>query len=667
MKRITLLLIFITGFSLAGFSQLVEGYQYREGLHKSRKQSFKAPIIRIGALSDTSLFTPVTIDPVIADTQAIFVVTIQVDSAFVVTELDTLTEPANVDTIQKIGDNIYNTGKDDNNVDYTDDNWEAIQAYLEASVSPVDSIDEEITAVPDTQVFYVLTKKVDSVLVVDEPTKLAQTGVIDSMAIDTFYQIGSVILQDDLESSIEEADWEIIKTELLRDSVDNNFDDLSYEEYLDVKLNNKQDTMADEPVNLFQPITVDQKLVETKVDTTLQTEVAPVTVNPGMSQQTDTVKTTKRVSDNKELDMINSRFSEMEKKLDAILSNQPRQTEEKQAVSAPEQTPPAPSKEIVELQKKIAQLEAQSQQKNDPELEKMKQQLLQYQLQSKAEQERNNEYVKMQAELESLRRSVEAAKVTTSTPREVTVQAEDTKEIKQLRNEVACMNQNMELMKQLLLQQQVIAALKSEPKQVVVAPKDTTSNSELIALKKEIAELKASMARPDTTAKQVVTPPVDKNKGEMDTLRQQIIALQLALKANREVKPPAPDTTKVIIEAPVVKSVNVRDMIKGREKQIVFFKIGSSKLPVESYAQINSIVQLILQYDQLYVVLEAYTDPSGDAARNLLLSKKRAESVKQALLQYGVPLNRIYLDYRGEDALSDPAFGRRVEMILKMD
>ena len=72
----------------------------------------------------------------------------------------------------------------------------------------------------------------------------------------------------------------------------------------------------------------------------------------------------------------------------------------------------------------------------------------------------------------------------------------------------------------------------------------------------------------------------------------------------------------------------------------------------------------MLQYESLQLRLDAFTDASGDAAKNLLLSKKRAEAVKSAIVQYGISENRILLNFHGEDANSDSTYGRRVEMVL---
>jgi len=652
MKKVTFLFLFIIGFSLTAFTQ-VSNYEYRESAIDRKKRTFKAPVIRIGVLSDSSFVSPVITKPMPLDTQAIYVVTVELDSAYVVTELDSIKLRTQVDTIQKVGGTLYNVGINEN-IEEEDDNWEMIQNYLAISETPLDTVNENMTALPDTQVFYVLTEKVDSILVVNNPTSLEQMATIDSMNIDTFYQVGPAIYQNDLESSIEEEDWKVIKEELLRDSLINiNFEDLTYEEYLDTELSQIQDTAAGETFLVFQPIVLDKESKPSEVDTTMKRDKALL------------VPDLKKEENNESLERVNLRLLAMERKLDSIQNNQYQQANEKQLILPPAQTAVTPSKEVIELRKKIEQLEAQTQQKSDPELEKMKQQLSLYESQNKEAQSRNKENEKLKAEIELLRKDINASQGRSNTPPVQVLSTQNPEEINQLKTEVASINQNIEIMKQLLLQQQIIESLKKQP-QTVVESKDT-SNNELLTLRKEIAELKTKVSLTEKPQTTIIASPVDNNKGEIDTLKQQIVSLQKELKTIREQKPVEPKVEKVIVEVPVEKPKGVMELIQGREKQIVFFNIGSSKLSSGGLGQAASIAQLMLQYNQLKVTLEAHTDSSGDATKNLMLSKKRAESVRAALLEYGIAANRISMDYRGEDAQSAPTFGRRVEMILKTE
>ena len=473
----------------------------------------------------------------------------------------------------------------------------------------------------------------------------------DSMRIDTFYQIGAAIYQNDLKSSVEEKDWEIIKEELLRDSAINiNAEDLTYEEYLEAESNQLQDTTLNTPLLVIQPIVLNKELEPSKADTIFQQERHTITVPENAIETTS-------------LEKINSRLLEMEEKLDAIRTSQGQPVKEENLTQAPTQTATTPSADIIELRKKIEQIEAQRPEQKDAELVKMKQQL--FELQNKEEQKRNNENKELRAEIESLRKEINTSQEKVNSIPPQNSSGQNPEEIRQLKTEVAPVNQNIELMKQLLLQQQMIETLKNRPEPS--AESKDTSNSEIQALRQEIAELRKSMTPTDKAATTVIAAPLDGNKEKIDTLRQQIVTLQKELQMLKDLKSSEPKVEKVVVEVPVAKSTDVMELIKGREKQIVFFNIGSSKLSSGGFEQTASVAQLLLQYDQLRVTLEAYTDSSGDATKNLMLSKKRAESVRAAILQYGIAVNRIDMDYRGEDAQSTPAFGRRVEMILSVN
>lgn len=670
MKKIILFLLFIYGLSLPAFSQS-GNYDYRIGTPTHKKRTFKAPVIRIGTLTDSSFKTPVIVQPTILDTQAIYLVTLEIDSAYVLTDFDSLETETSVDTIQKIGHEIYSLGLE-KTINDSDDNWEVIQEYLENSEPGIDSMNEETMAVADTQVFYVLTEKVDSMVVLNEAS-LDQSILADSMNVDTFYQVGVELFQDDLASSIEEEDWELIKEELLRDSVINiRTDDLTYEEYLDAELSKVP--------------ALDERKIETEKE--LDDEELALKKNIGSlfgveeEIETDTFVKVDTPNFDPAFEQVNSRLSKMEEQLEAIRAGQTSVIRETEEETTSEEARVVPSSEIIELQKKIEALESktlqetETQVQNSPELDEMKAQLERYKKQEEGEKI-NAENVRLKAEIESLRSDLNKSKLRVETPVVQVAPNPNSDEINQLKKEVASVNKNMEMMQQLLLQQQIIEALKNEPKQAsVVEVRDTT---ELVALRKEIAELKASMSVAEKTPEVAVTVPVENNKGEVDTLRQQILNLQQELKSMKDVKPEPPLETVVIVEKPVEKivevpvekpvetPVDVMTLIKGKEKKIVFFSSGSSKLTSEASGNVGAIAQLLLQYEELEVVLEAYTDSSGDPAKNLLLSKRRAESVKASIMKYGVSGSRIVLDFRGEDAQSDsdPAFGRRVEMILR--
>jgi len=77
----------------------------------------------------------------------------------------------------------------------------------------------------------------------------------------------------------------------------------------------------------------------------------------------------------------------------------------------------------------------------------------------------------------------------------------------------------------------------------------------------------------------------------------------------------------------------------------VFFEFGSATLTPLSNAELRRVTELILEH-QRRVLLVGHTDHVGSEASNYELSVQRAESVRNALVELGVPLQ--WLDIRGD-------------------
>ncbi|MFZ8835562.1 MAG: OmpA family protein [Flavobacteriales bacterium] len=95
----------------------------------------------------------------------------------------------------------------------------------------------------------------------------------------------------------------------------------------------------------------------------------------------------------------------------------------------------------------------------------------------------------------------------------------------------------------------------------------------------------------------------------------------------------------------------------------VTFYSGSSKLGLSSQLQLNEIIALMVRYPQLRVVCTGHADSDGDRANNMTLSRRRAEAVREYLLQSGVLSQRVLLNYFGEEQSRQAgAADRRVEV-----
>lgn len=295
-----------------------------------------------------------------------------------------------------------------------------------------------------------------------------------------------------------------------------------------------------------------------------------------------------------------------------------------------------------------------TQQKNQDrsELEEYKRQLWLYEIQARNMKENTQEREKLESEIKGLKASIgqqqEAAiKVKPVTPAPVIIPVpanqQNQQEVNALKAEVTNLNNNMAEMRKLLEQQNT--------------QNNAGSTAELSAIKAEIAKISSSVNASSTASESAV---ISQLKAELAATRKQLEALN-----NTPAPTPAPPPT-IITNTVVPPSPTARDAIAGREKQLVFFNLGAAKLDAPSMQIIQSVAQLMNQYPEIYAELEGYTDSSGNADANLILSGKRATAVQNFLVQYGIPANRLIAIPRGEDPASNASYGRRVAIKLNI-
>jgi outer membrane protein OmpA-like peptidoglycan-associated protein len=106
----------------------------------------------------------------------------------------------------------------------------------------------------------------------------------------------------------------------------------------------------------------------------------------------------------------------------------------------------------------------------------------------------------------------------------------------------------------------------------------------------------------------------------------------------------------------------------------VQFEKNKDKLLASSIPQLNELVAYLLQNKQVSAEIIGHTDADGDAEANRILSQKRAEAVRQYLIQNGIQAWRVKATGKGE---SEPltenktaegrAMNRRVEVKLSQN
>lgn len=93
----------------------------------------------------------------------------------------------------------------------------------------------------------------------------------------------------------------------------------------------------------------------------------------------------------------------------------------------------------------------------------------------------------------------------------------------------------------------------------------------------------------------------------------------------------------------IAKNFKLQPLEVGEQVRLdnIFFELNSSDLKDESVVELNKIIKFMASNPFLVIEIGGHTDKSGSKAYNLNLSDDRARSVKDALVQRGIPLDRI--------------------------
>ena len=139
------------------------------------------------------------------------------------------------------------------------------------------------------------------------------------------------------------------------------------------------------------------------------------------------------------------------------------------------------------------------------------------------------------------------------------------------------------------------------------------------------------------------------------------------------VKQPGEDNIEEVAEEEVVEVVLEEEQRKVVDEAFgaLEFENGKSIIKESSYPSLLELVKLLDNNADWKVSFTGHTDNVGEAMFNMLLSKKRAEAVKEFLNQFGVDDNRIVVDFYGEtkpistnDTEEGRSRNRRVDMVL---
>lgn len=101
-------------------------------------------------------------------------------------------------------------------------------------------------------------------------------------------------------------------------------------------------------------------------------------------------------------------------------------------------------------------------------------------------------------------------------------------------------------------------------------------------------------------------------------------------------------------------------------KSDVMFDHDSATLKPGAYVELERVANILNEYPQTVVRIEGHTDASGSETYNQQLSERRANAVKNALIQRGVNPGRIVALGFGESMpiSSAPEVNRRVSIVI---
>lgn len=94
--------------------------------------------------------------------------------------------------------------------------------------------------------------------------------------------------------------------------------------------------------------------------------------------------------------------------------------------------------------------------------------------------------------------------------------------------------------------------------------------------------------------------------------------------------------------------VGNRDTNLNTLSKKILFDTSKSSFKKEAYPVLIEIVQIMKQHPEAQFRLEGHTDSTGDSAMNLRLSQSRVNSVKDYLIENGIPSSALFTEAFGE-------------------
>jgi outer membrane protein OmpA-like peptidoglycan-associated protein len=195
-------------------------------------------------------------------------------------------------------------------------------------------------------------------------------------------------------------------------------------------------------------------------------------------------------------------------------------------------------------------------------------------------------------------------------------------------------------------------------KETAPAANNDMANLELENLRREIGNLRREvMAYQTSVSSRPGAAPLVKIIRDTLTVEKEIIVEKPVIVekiVERVIEKPTVQIVEKIVEKPVEKVIEktftrVEELL-AIPPDVVLFDIGKSNIKPVYNSRLNFYATQLKKYKDLQVMLSGYTDASGNAAANKILSDKRAAAVKAYLMARGVAASQIETEFFGADS-----------------
>ena len=113
---------------------------------------------------------------------------------------------------------------------------------------------------------------------------------------------------------------------------------------------------------------------------------------------------------------------------------------------------------------------------------------------------------------------------------------------------------------------------------------------------------------------------------------------------HKQQKDITPEQEKVVSVSPVAF-----EELESKVGNKVFFPLNSANLSQQNKDVLDKQIEYMKKYSHLNFVIEGHCDKRGTVEYNLALGERRANSVKEYLIQYGINPNRLIVISFGKE------------------